>query len=73
MIPYIRCPTCGRVISFNLGKYQKELQNLLQDPTMNTQQKEKAGAELLNKYGFKHICCRIRIMGLIFYHQIICS
>lgn len=71
MLFYIRCPTCGRVISYNLDKYHDDLEAIQQDPRKTKVQKEKMAAQLLDKYGFKSICCRIRIMGLIPYHKII--
>ena len=71
MLFYIRCPTCGRIISFDLDKYHDDLQTIRNDPTKTKAQKEELGAKLLDKYEYKHQCCRIRIMGLIPYHEII--
>lgn len=71
MLFYIRCPTCSRVISSNLDKYREELENILYDTKKTKKEKEILGGKLLDKYGFKHICCRIRIMGLIPYDLII--
>lgn len=71
MLFYIRCPSCCRVISFDLDKYHEDLEAILDDPKMSKIEKEKASANLLDKYGFEYICCRIRIMGLIPYHKII--
>lgn len=73
MLFYIRCPTCGRVISNNIDKYQAEIDALINNPRKTKKEKDIEGAKLLDKYGFKHICCRIRIMGLIPYHRIIQS
>lgn len=73
MLFYIKCPTCSRVISFDLDKYYEDLENILNDPNKTKSQKNDLGANLLDKYNYTHICCRIRIMGLIPYHQIISS
>lgn len=73
MLFYIRCPTCGRVISTNLDKYQAEIDALINNPRKTKKEKDIEGSKLLDKYGFKHICCRIRIMGLIPYHRIVQS
>lgn len=73
MLFYIRCPTCSRVISTNLDKYYDDLNAILDDPKKTKKQKEADGSKLLVKYGYKHICCRIRILGLIPYHKIIQS
>lgn len=71
MLFYIRCPTCSRVISQDLDKYYEDLENIVNDPKKSMPEKNKLGSQLLIKYGYKHICCRIRIMGLIPYHKII--
>ena len=73
MLFYIRCPSCGRVISSDLDKYYADYETILNDPKKSKKQKDEAGAKLLDKYDFKHICCRIRIMGLIPYWKIISS
>lgn len=73
MLFYIRCPTCSRVISSNLDQYHEDVKAILNDPKKTKKQKEKDYASLLDKYHFKSICCRIRIMGLIPYHEIIQS
>jgi len=71
MLFYIRCPSCSRVISFNLDKYYEDIKAILDDPKKSKKQKEDMAAQLLDKYGCVHPCCRIRIMGLIPYHEII--
>ena len=73
MLFYIKCPSCSRVISKNLGKYQTELKEISNDPSLSDSQKNMASSELLKKYGYRHMCCRSRIMGLIPYHEIISS
>lgn len=73
MIFYIKCPSCSRFISRNLDKYDTDLKFIRDnpDPNMTKKEKEELCAKLLDKYGFKKICCRIRIMGLIPYHEIV--
>lgn len=71
MLFYIKCPSCSRYISKNLDKYSLELDSIANNPTLSKVEKEEMASELLNKYGFNKICCRIRIMGLIPYHKII--
>lgn len=73
MIIYVRCPSCGRVISENFDKYLEERETIRKDPNRKPQEKEQLCAELLNKYGYKNICCRMRIMGTIPAHEIIQS
>ena len=73
MLFYIKCPSCSRIISYDLDKYYDDLENIVSDPKLSKRQKDMLGSQLLDKYGFKNICCRIRIMGLIPYHKIIVS
>ncbi|UFX99823.1 RNA polymerases subunit N [Megavirus baoshan] len=73
MLIYIKCPTCSRQLSKNLDKYLEELKNIRNNPKYGKKEKEDLGAKLLTKYGYNLICCRIRIMGLIPYHEIIQS
>ena len=53
----------------NYGQF--DIEKINDDPKMSQQQKEEAYSKILDKYGYKEICCRIRIMGLIPYHKII--
>ena len=71
MLFYIKCPSCSRIISADLDKYYAELKNIMNDPKKTRGHKSKLYSALLDKYGYKYICCRIRIMGLIPYHEII--
>jgi DNA-directed RNA polymerase subunit N (RpoN/RPB10) len=73
MLFYIKCPSCSRIISIDLDKYYDDVENIVNDPKKTKVEKDALGAKLLDKYGYKHICCRIRIMGLIPYHKIISS
>ena len=73
MLFYIKCPSCSRIISYDLDKYYDDLENIINDPKLSKKQKDMLGSQLLTKYGYKNICCRIRIMGLIPYHKIIVS
>lgn len=71
MLFYVRCPSCGRILSYDLDKYHDDVQTILDDPNKTKIQKEKDNAALLDKYGYKQICCRMRILGLIPYHKIV--
>ncbi len=73
MLFYIKCPSCSRIISYDLDKYYEDVDNILNDPKKTNTEKDILGSKLLDKYGYKNICCRIRIMGLIPYHKIISS
>lgn len=73
MLFYVRCPGCARLLSKNLDKYHDDLNQILNNPDLNNKQREQACSELLDKYGYRQLCCRIRIMGLIPYHEIVVS
>ena len=73
MLFYVRCPTCGEIISYDLDKYVEELDEINNNPKYTKAQKETRSSQLLDKYGFINICCRGRIMGYIPYHKIILS
>lgn len=70
MLFYLKCPSCSRVISYNLQQYCEELENIRNDTKKTNVQKGKEAAALLDKYNYTMICCRNRIMGLIPYHKI---
>ena len=71
MLFYVRCPTCARVLSARLDEYQEEKDEIMSNPKLSKKEKEKRGAALLDKYGITNLCCRIRIIGLIPYHEIV--
>lgn len=73
MLFYVRCPSCGDIISYDLDKYQHDLTDILNNPKYTKLQKQKYNSELLVKYGFTNMCCIIRILGLLPYHEIIMS
>lgn len=73
MVDYVRCPSCARIIAWNREEYDTEYDTIKTDPKLTKKQKEKRHAEILDKYGYRKLCCRIRIMGRIPYHKIIIS
>ena len=71
MLFYIKCPSCSRIISYNLDKYYDDIKAIRENPNLNKKQKDEQASKLLTKYEITESCCRIRIMGLIPYHEII--
>lgn len=71
MLFYIRCPTCGSIISQNIGKYYDELELIREDHNMKKEDKEEKAAKLLDKYNIRKICCRIRVITTPPYHKIV--
>lgn len=62
---YIRCSCCGRVLTFNEEEFYKEKKRIISDDKMTKKQKEESFINLLNKHGYKSICCRMTKMGEI--------
>lgn len=73
MLFYVRCPTCGRVLSKNKMQFNTEKKNIMDDPILSTEEKSERFSKLLDKYQYRNICCRVRIMGELPYHEIIVS
>lgn len=73
MLFYIKCPTCSRVLSKNFDKYNKDRENIVNNNALSNQEKDIELSKLLDKYQYRKMCCRIRIMGYIPYHLIIQS
>jgi len=73
MLFYIKCPSCSRIISYDMDQYYKEVEEITNNPKISRSEKNERGAKLLEKFGYRSMCCRIRIMGLIPYHKIIVS
>ncbi len=71
MIPYIRCPSCGFLLTQNYAKYCEEVIAISDDPNKTEDLKKTLHSELLDKYGYVNICCRARILGTLRYHEII--
>lgn len=71
MLFYIKCPSCSRIISYDMDKFHDDLKMIRDDPKKTQQQKDEQGANLLDKFGISQMCCRIRILGLIPYHEIV--
>lgn len=68
---YVRCPTCGRILTTNFHLYQADLDAILDDPKLEQEEKDEKRAALLDKYGYELACCRQRVMGYIPYERIV--
>ncbi|ADO18582.1 putative DNA-directed RNA polymerase II subunit N [Acanthamoeba castellanii mimivirus] len=73
MLFYVRCPTCGDIISFDYDKYMEDLEEVNNNPKLTKRQKDLERSKLLDKYGYNEICHRQRILCQIPYHKIILS
>lgn len=70
MLLWIRCPSCSTVFS-EFDKYVNELEILFNDRNIKPEDKELMRGELMDKYGYVNICCRIRVIGYVPFHKII--
>lgn len=70
MLFYVRCPTCGRVISWEMDKYYEEKERIKHEK-VNHAKKYYPEGQLLDKFGYRIICCRSRVMTTPPYHEII--
>ena len=71
MLFYIKCPACSRILSKNLDKYHAKMKHIREDPDKTKKQKEIEAAALLDEFGYKMMCCRSKMIGLVPYHEII--
>lgn len=53
MLFYIKCPSCSRIISYDLDKYHDDIKAIRDDPKKTKKEKDELGAKLLDKYGFE--------------------
>lgn len=77
VLHYIKCPTCSTIIATRFGEYLEELE-IVRNTTYDKKSKindkaikEQKAAELLDKYGYVNLCCRMRIMGFVDFGKII--
>lgn len=73
MLFYVRCPSCARVLSFDLDKYYEDLNAIKNNPKLDKNQKASESSKLIDKYGYKMECCRMRILTQLEFHKIISS
>jgi hypothetical protein len=72
MLFYVRCPTCSRQISENLGKFYNEKEEIENDNNLSGDEKEKKVSKLLKKsFPDAYICCISRILTTPPYWKII--
>lgn len=61
---YIRCPTCGEVISDRIEQYEDGLKKIMTNPKLNRVQKEEERGKLIDTLVDKDkYCCRARFLG----------
>lgn len=70
MLFYVRCPSCSRVISDNVKTWYEESSRIRDDPGLTIAEKEEQTSVLIRSL-YRKICCRIKIMGLIPYDEIV--
>jgi DNA-directed RNA polymerase subunit N (RpoN/RPB10) len=72
---YIRCKSCGRIISgrgkMNMEIYFTEKKKIDNNPNLSEKEKKEQAAELVKSMDTKLYCCTINILGAVPYHDII--
>lgn len=59
---YTKCPTCKQMLSHISVDYEQKLDDIESDPNMSRQQKKIKKQELVNSYGLRRYCCKVRLM-----------
>lgn len=67
---YVRCPTCSSYLSENMEEFQKEM-DAIGLSKKKREDKIKEISNLLDKFGYESLCCRMRVLCQLPYHKII--
>ena len=59
---YIICPTCGTLLGDKTITYENNKKDICTNPTLSSDEKEKALSQLLLGLGLRRYCCKMRIM-----------
>lgn len=64
-MPYIKCPTCNRLISDKIIPYENGIKKINDDPSLTKEQKEKEKMKLMDSLHIPkdNYCCRMRLMS----------
>lgn len=59
---YTKCPTCKQMLSHIAVDYEEKMDKIESDPNLSRQEKKIKKQELVNSYGFRRYCCKMRVM-----------
>ncbi len=60
---YMSCPTCGYFLGQIQYKWEKESDNICNNPKLTIEEKEKKKQELLLSLNIRRYCCKMRIIS----------
>jgi DNA-directed RNA polymerase subunit N (RpoN/RPB10) len=61
---YLKCPSCGNIISNRIIKINEEYDKINNDFKLSNEEKEKKRTEAINSLKLKRYCCKSRLMTL---------
>jgi len=61
---YLKCPSCGNIISNRIIKINEEYDKINNDFKLSNEEKEKKKTEVINSLKLKRYCCKSRLMTL---------
>lgn len=64
MLPPV-CFTCGKLFADIQVPYEKDMNEIENNPKLKESEKSDAKAKLLDKYHVKRYCCRSRVLGYV--------
>ena len=64
MLPPV-CFTCGKLFADIQVPYEKDMNDIENNPKLNEVEKGNLKAKLLDKYHIHKYCCRTRVLGFV--------
>ena len=61
---YLKCPSCGNIISNRIIKINEEYDKINNDFKLSNEEKDKKRTEAINSLKLKRYCCKSRLMTL---------
>ena len=61
---YLKCPSCGNIISNRIIKISEEYDKINNDFKLNDEEKEQKRTDVINSLKLKRYCCKARVMTL---------
>lgn len=62
---YFDCPSCGTNLAKKQIPYEKDFNDICNNPKLTKDQKDTQKSKLLDKYDITNICCRMRFLTYI--------
>jgi DNA-directed RNA polymerase subunit N (RpoN/RPB10) len=61
---YLKCPSCGNIISNRIIKINEEYDKINNDFKLSDEEKDKKRTDVINSLKLKRYCCKTRLMTL---------